>query len=313
MSQAFADGTLNNAAINSFSFEWKQEGNVSATIVAEVVRDTGQNAAVSAQSLSTYSTYQGNGWYKFERSISLNNAGSDTTYFRLRVGDATPEIVDMRIRKVQWEVNDFVTPFTATERTTTNALDTLTGDYTITLSNLSYASNNTFSFDNTANSKIIIDHDPSLLIASNLTMEGWIRTSGPQNNLYPRIWDKGRYLMHVRDTSDFNIALNLTTTNGLRQITTAFQELSANTWYHVVGTYANGQVSTIYVNGEQEARTDFGNVHAITTSSDNLYIGGSGGTDRAFDGNIESFRIYDKALTQAEVLQNYNATKSRYL
>jgi hypothetical protein len=41
-------------------------------------------------------------------------------------------------------------------------------------------------------------------------------------------------------------------------------------------------------------------------------IGSSSDANRYWDGNIYQIRIYDRPLTAAEVLQNYNATKGRF-
>ena len=44
----------------------------------------------------------------------------------------------------------------------------------------------------------------------------------------------------------------------------------------------------------------------------NLWIGSSFGANTYFTGNIPQVSIYNRALTAQEVLQNYNATKTRY-
>jgi hypothetical protein len=42
------------------------------------------------------------------------------------------------------------------------------------------------------------------------------------------------------------------------------------------------------------------------------YGGYTGGKAYYYNGNLAICRVYNKELTSAEVLQNYNATKGRY-
>ena len=47
-------------------------------------------------------------------------------------------------------------------------------------------------------------------------------------------------------------------------------------------------------------------------STSQFTIGRWRGGSYYFDGNISGINFYDRKLTDAEVLQNYNATKSRF-
>ena len=61
------------------------------------------------------------------------------------------------------------------------------------------------------------------------------------------------------------------------------------------------------------ASTDLG-ASTITYNYANFSVGlrDPGGTQDPFKGNIGSTQIYNQALTAAEILANYNATKGRY-
>lgn len=48
------------------------------------------------------------------------------------------------------------------------------------------------------------------------------------------------------------------------------------------------------------------------TSWPNFQIGNNGGTTSTVSGNIPLLRIYDRALSASEILQNFNAQKSRF-
>ena len=92
--------------------------------------------------------------------------------------------------------------------------------------------------------------------------------------------------------------------------TYASSVLSSNTWYNITVSYDNGNIA-YYNNGIQDgSATRTFNVSTATT-----FIGKWGGGafyDLVFGGNIAHVSFYDRVLTSAEVLQNFNSTKSRF-
>jgi hypothetical protein len=84
-------------------------------------------------------------------------------------------------------------------------------------------------------------------------------------------------------------------------------------WYHVVATY-DGATRKIYINGVQDASGAY--TKTPQTTDENIAIGrwlgqAVGGTNTFF-GPIAQPRIYNRALTASEVLQNYNSGKNTY-
>lgn len=86
------------------------------------------------------------------------------------------------------------------------------------------------------------------------------------------------------------------------------QTLSNNTWYNAVGTFVNG-AATIYINGIYSSNASYNAGNFSATHTGNIVIGEYAGY---MSGNIAFVRIYNKALTASEVLQNYNSIKSRF-
>ncbi len=90
---------------------------------------------------------------------------------------------------------------------------------------------------------------------------------------------------------------------------------SVNTWYQVVYVWKNVSVNNIetFING-----TSIGNVsHSLPfllNSTNPMYIGSYNGGEfsQYMNGKIGTVRIYNSALTSAEVLQNFNADKTKY-
>ena len=69
------------------------------------------------------------------------------------------------------------------------------------------------------------------------------------------------------------------------------------------------KTNDIYINGVLSNSIN-SNVN-ISVSTVNIGRWQNGG--RYFNGDIASAQIYNRALTAAEVLQNYNATKGRFI
>mgnify|MGYP000900335743 FL=1 len=71
--------------------------------------------------------------------------------------------------------------------------------------------------------------------------------------------------------------------------------------------------STHILYGDGITSTVSNNVSSGTLTSPKLYIARQpAGANQFFTGRIAQVQMYNRALTQQEVLQNYNATKSRF-
>ena len=85
--------------------------------------------------------------------------------------------------------------------------------------------------------------------------------------------------------------------------------LQANTWYHVTGVY-NAATSElhVYLNGQLDDGTLVGTVTAAQqNSSANVNIGRRPtGSNFNFNGRIDDVRIYNRALTPAEIQTDMN-------
>lgn len=85
--------------------------------------------------------------------------------------------------------------------------------------------------------------------------------------------------------------------------------ISQNSYHHVCVTRLNGTIF-LYLNTTMVASL-VSNYNFNSTFK--TVVGASGGgTTEFYKGNIYTFRQYNRALTPAEILQNYNATKGRY-
>ena len=89
--------------------------------------------------------------------------------------------------------------------------------------------------------------------------------------------------------------------------------LSEDTWYNICVTYDPSSGYILYQNSVS-VDTYANTQNLNTTSETEPRIGATNpsGTNRAYDGKISIMSIYEKTLDSDEVIQNYNAFKSRY-
>jgi hypothetical protein len=87
--------------------------------------------------------------------------------------------------------------------------------------------------------------------------------------------------------------------------------MAVGQWYFMCATNAGGSASKTYLNGALEAATS---IYTPSTSNTILTIGASGrpAAINNFTGDISQAKLYLRELSAAEILQCYNAQKSRY-
>lgn len=88
--------------------------------------------------------------------------------------------------------------------------------------------------------------------------------------------------------------------------------IDSTQWHNYTFTRENGGLHKLYIDG---VFIDSVVCASVGTSTNNLRIGEdyNTGESREFDGKMGIFSIYNRPLSDTEILQNYNATKGRYL
>lgn len=84
-------------------------------------------------------------------------------------------------------------------------------------------------------------------------------------------------------------------------------------WTHISGTYDGTTLST-YINGTLSCTATQSYTPSGTANTLGMIVGKgkSGATNTSFPGSIATVRMYNKSLTAAQILANFNATKSRF-
>ncbi len=116
------------------------------------------------------------------------------------------------------------------------------------------------------------------------------------------------YMLYQGTSDPYNRVVLFVCTPSLAGLTSNTL-LSTNVWYNIVGTY-DGNLISIYINGALDKNTP--QTGTVTPNPSSLLLGKTSYNSTYFNGNISNTQIYNRALSAQEVLQNYNATKSRF-
>ena len=151
---------------------------------------------------------------------------------------------------------------------------------------------------------------------SAFTLEAWVKPTSStsdgtvmanfsgsiSNSSYILYWDVGGALGF-----DF---LCIPTSNNFSRTGVTPANGNINEWNHVVGTFDGSQIQ-LYVNNSLINTVSFSGtlrpLSGITIGND------SSSGNRRMDGNIALSKVYNKKLSAAEVSQNYNALKGRFI
>ena len=99
---------------------------------------------------------------------------------------------------------------------------------------------------------------------------------------------------------------------GGQQLDYTDTNLELNKWTHVVAQFnTNTNTSRLYINTQLKAeRTDI--TAELGNSTSDIFIFCRNGTGLFLAAKLGHIKLYNRALSATEILQNYNATKGRY-
>jgi hypothetical protein len=251
-----------------------------------------------------------NGWYRVGWTIPIATGGSLYWYiYPTSSPSAETQGGGYYIWGAQLEQKSHMTqylPTTTTSATRSNTqglLDISGGGNSLNLVDMSYDANAMMTFDGT-NDTISIPSNSSNSVTGNITMELILnRTAGysaavmhkdVQYSIY--VYNDG-YITYA-DSSTWSYAAF-----------GAHGNLTAGVYHHLVAT-KSGSLVTIYLDGNVVVSKNFGG--AITNTFNNLYIGSYAGSSSYFGGYIPVSKIYNRGLSAAEVLSNFNHYKTRF-
>ncbi len=148
-------------------------------------------------------------------------------------------------------------------------------------------------------------------LGNTMSVEAFFKYTGTNNRTYSAII--GGYESSGSGT-EFFLGKNIGNTNfGIQDGNYVSNFLTTNyvfdgNFHHIVYTYNNG-TGTLFVDGIQRGQNSFSKCN----DTEILYIGNEiESSGYYWPGSIPMVRFYNKMLSTQEVLQNYNATKSRF-
>ena len=203
-----------------------------------------------------------------------------------------------------------------------NATD-FVGGQTVTLNNTpTYSSDGYMSFDGVNESITIADNSYPSAWTDNFSLEVWVYFPNDidWSNAYRAcILSRGGYGgSHGlwRHPTDNVVSAWARSGNTSRERTVS---ITRDAWWHLVMTWENDTLIAIYKNGELGQSMDPGDHTAVGSANidtGNWILCGkeaaSGAQSQFYEGRMALARQYKKALTAAEVKQNFEATRGRF-
>jgi len=241
-------------------------------------------------------------WQKVQWTVNQSSMNNDYVEFRPYTNNAS---IYLEMTMPMVEVNKgHATQFVDGTRSATQGLIDRTGNTTIDLSNVSFDSNAQMTFDGTDD---YIDLGNLGLGAGAFTVSAVI---------YPTLASTYHVFFRKGDSSTSNDNMDWSMGYDYNQFHVRTQNASVsineyaganfvNNYGHVALTY-DGSTIRMYLNGSEVSNKTV----TLANNYSNYSIGR--GINNYANLTVKALAVYNKTLTAAEILQNYNATKSRF-
>lgn len=244
-------------------------------------------------------------WQKVQWTVNQSSMNNDYVEFRPYTNNAS---IYLEMTMPMVEVNKgHATQFVNGTRSATQGLIDRTGTSTIDISNASFDSNAQMTFDGTDDYISI----PTYTFGNgSWTLNAWVNpdvvsgynimsnsSGGPVANAFGFNGGKIHYRNYdgAWKNHDGNTTLPINNWYML-------------TWVNYEGASASDGTMKMYVNGVADSDT----FNSYTTNGGPCNAIGRNWTSAFYNGKISQVSINTKSLSDAEILQNYNATKSRF-
>lgn len=212
----------------------------------------------------------------------------------------------------QVELSSFATTFVSGSRSNTQSIIALTNNNTLTANSLTYASNNTFSF-NGASDFITVSTPPLASGQAAYTISAWFRANS--NNTVQTIYEQNaasgnnlRSAMLIIGASwgfngqgnDAHDKVPVRVGQWVYGVITVDKTLGTNP----IKIYENG---VLYWQGDSS-----GGAANLSVGTAFTAIGKKVSNSEYFNGTVSAVKIYNRVLTASEVAQNFTALRNRF-
>ncbi|MFZ5939588.1 MAG: LamG-like jellyroll fold domain-containing protein [Bacteroidota bacterium] len=117
--------------------------------------------------------------------------------------------------------------------------------------------------------------------------------------------DNDQYVLY-EDRANSELRFKVSTSGGAERPGIPNADLETGKWIHICGVY-DGTTARIYLNGMLK---DSHNLTGTVKTGQAGYIGRNGTTDIYFSGSMDQVEVYNRGLSEAEVLDKYLNTKA---
>lgn len=163
----------------------------------------------------------------------------------------------------------------------------------------------TFNFDET-NDYAKVDNT-TLLSKTAYTKVAWFRPESSAANIISG--GSNTYGQHAFWMSGTSNSLHAGHNGGWSTVSYSPGDMLNKWWFGAV-TFNTSTGWVLYLNGQQ---VDTSSSTATFNGNQSILVGAYGDATNLFDGDIPIVKVYNRVLSAEEVLQNYNATKSRFI
>jgi len=260
-------------------------------------------------------------WQKWTGTFTSSATGGSFFFYFFPSIATLPATVD--IAELQLEQKSYATEFTPTSRSANTVagggglLDMSGNGYNIDLTSSAIAfDSGGYYFNANAQGALTTPVANSVLdgLSNNShTYECWFKLLGTPPGLYSGYFF-GRQGYHSGLSHRVATPNIIDTTTWYNDVTATGMSttLSLNTWYHgVFINDAENSIAKLYINGSLSTSQSLTKQLRQYASTTPYYIGAAS-TDYASNSIVSTARAYNRALTAAEILQNFNATRKIY-
>ena len=167
------------------------------------------------------------------------------------------------------------------------------------------SNNGYFTFNGTTQAATLT----SLNLQQNFTLDGWFNPSVLNGFvMFGQGTTSANQGLHIWYTTNTNIRFGMYANDTDFTVST-----STGNWYNIVCTYNNSSPYTkqLYLNGVEQAGSIVG--AAAYAGSGTFRLGATYSSSGEYgNGSYAGMKMYNRILSATEVLQNYNATKTRF-
>jgi len=158
---------------------------------------------------------------------------------------------------------------------------------------------------------------PSGVGLNNITIDMWIKSSDSDGYYLSKPWSGGGEYNYTITPTQFT-----TSTNNITHVS-SFSSLSTGRWEHICtivnptqkAVYRNGKLASSFTNHNHVINGPFGANTNESMCIMSLYpysVPWTGATGFSINGNVGFIKIYNRVLSAAEILQNYNTVRGRF-